>query len=56
MNVHYVLEEDALTGALVHFLAEVCPWSLPFRTTALQEQSRREGTSKRRERVDGAST
>src|SRR5262245_40430357 len=31
MNVHYGLKEDALTGTLVHFLAEVCPRSRPFR-------------------------
>ena len=30
-SVHYGLEEDALTGTLVHFLAEVCPRSRPFR-------------------------
>jgi ArsR family transcriptional regulator, arsenate/arsenite/antimonite-responsive transcriptional repressor len=30
-NVHYCLKEDALTGTLVHFLAEVCPRSRPFR-------------------------
>jgi DNA-binding transcriptional ArsR family regulator len=30
-NVHYGLREDALTGTLVHFLAEVCPRSRPFR-------------------------
>jgi len=30
-NVHYGLREDALAGALVHFLAEVCPRSRPFR-------------------------
>jgi ArsR family transcriptional regulator, arsenate/arsenite/antimonite-responsive transcriptional repressor len=30
-NVHYGLREDALTGSLVHFLAEVCPRSRPFR-------------------------
>jgi DNA-binding transcriptional ArsR family regulator len=30
-NVHYGLKEDALTGTLVHFLAEVCPRSRPFR-------------------------
>src|SRR6187200_1189766 len=29
-NVHYGLKEDALTGTLVHFLAEVCPRSRPF--------------------------
>ena len=30
-NVHYGLKEDALAGSLVHFLAEVCPRSRPFR-------------------------
>ncbi len=30
-NVHYGLQEDALTGTLVHFPAEVCPPSRPFR-------------------------
>ena len=30
-NVHYGLKEDALTSTLVHFLAEVCPRSRPFR-------------------------
>jgi ArsR family transcriptional regulator, arsenate/arsenite/antimonite-responsive transcriptional repressor len=30
-NVHYGLKEDALTGTLVHFLAEICPRSRPFR-------------------------
>lgn len=30
-NVHYGLKEDELTGALVHFLAEVCPRSRPLR-------------------------
>lgn len=29
-NVHYGLQEDALTGALVHFLGQVCPRSRPF--------------------------
>jgi DNA-binding transcriptional ArsR family regulator len=29
-NVHYGLKEDALTGTLVHFLAEICPRSRPF--------------------------
>jgi ArsR family transcriptional regulator, arsenate/arsenite/antimonite-responsive transcriptional repressor len=29
-NVHYGLREDALTGALVHFLGQVCPRSRPF--------------------------
>jgi ArsR family transcriptional regulator len=31
MNVHYGLKEDSLAGTLVHFLAEVCPRSRPFR-------------------------
>ncbi len=30
-NVHYGLKEDTLSGALAHFLAEVCPRSRPFR-------------------------
>jgi DNA-binding transcriptional ArsR family regulator len=30
-NVHYGLKEDTLAGSLVHFLAEVCPRSRPFR-------------------------
>ena len=30
-NVHYGLKEDALTGTLVHFLAEICPRSRPLR-------------------------
>jgi DNA-binding transcriptional ArsR family regulator len=30
-NVHYGLEEGALAATLVHFLAEVCPRSRPFR-------------------------
>ena len=30
-SVHYGLKEDALTGMLVHFLAEVCPRTRPFR-------------------------
>lgn len=30
-NVHYGLNQDALAGTLVHFLAEVCPRSRPFR-------------------------
>src|SRR5262245_21868211 len=31
VNVHYGLKEDSLAGTLVHFLAEVCPRSRPFR-------------------------
>ena len=30
-NVHYGLNESALSGTLAHFLAEVCPRSRPFR-------------------------
>jgi ArsR family transcriptional regulator len=30
-NMHYGLREDALTGALVTFLGEVCPRSRPLR-------------------------
>src|SRR3974390_434159 len=30
-NVHYGLEEDALTGTLIGFLGEVCPRSRPYR-------------------------
>jgi ArsR family transcriptional regulator len=30
-NMHYGLREDALATTLVHFLAEVCPRSRPFR-------------------------
>src|SRR5215468_8694717 len=29
-NVHYGLNEEAVTGTLVHFLAEICPRSRPF--------------------------
>lgn len=31
MNVHYGLNEDALAGTLVHFMAEVCPSSRPLK-------------------------
>ena len=44
-NVHYGLEEDALTGTLVHFLAEVCPRSRPFRKDSAEAAKRK----KRRE-------
>ncbi|MDQ0467435.1 ArsR/SmtB family transcription factor [Labrys wisconsinensis] len=30
-NVHYGLNEESLAGTLVHFLAEVCPRSRPYR-------------------------
>jgi ArsR family transcriptional regulator, arsenate/arsenite/antimonite-responsive transcriptional repressor len=44
-NVHYGLKEDALTGTLVHFLAEVCPRSRPFRKGSAEAAKRK----KRRE-------
>jgi ArsR family transcriptional regulator, arsenate/arsenite/antimonite-responsive transcriptional repressor len=31
INVHYGLKQDSLAGTPVHFLAEVCPRSRPFR-------------------------
>jgi DNA-binding transcriptional ArsR family regulator len=40
-NVHYGLEEDALTGTLVHFLAEVCPRSRPFRKDSTEAAKRK---------------
>jgi ArsR family transcriptional regulator, arsenate/arsenite/antimonite-responsive transcriptional repressor len=40
-NVHYGLEEDALTGTLVHFLAEVCPRSRPFRKDSAETAKRK---------------
>jgi DNA-binding transcriptional ArsR family regulator len=42
-NVHYGLKEDALTVTLVHFLAEVCPRSRPFRkeSTAAAKRKKR---------------
>jgi ArsR family transcriptional regulator len=30
-NVHYGIQEDALTATLVNFLGEICPRSRPFR-------------------------
>jgi ArsR family transcriptional regulator, arsenate/arsenite/antimonite-responsive transcriptional repressor len=30
-SIHYELKDDALTGTLAHFLAEVCPRTRPFR-------------------------
>jgi DNA-binding transcriptional ArsR family regulator len=41
MNVHYGLKEDALTSALVHFLAEVCPRSRPFRRDSKEAAKRK---------------
>jgi len=40
-NVHYGLKEDALTGTLVHFLAEVCPRSRPFRKESAEAAKRK---------------
>ena len=47
-NVHYGLEEDALAGTLVHFLAEVCPRSRPFRKDSAEAAKR-----KRERKVEG---
>jgi DNA-binding transcriptional ArsR family regulator len=47
-NVHYGLQEDALTGTLVHFLAEVCPRSRPFRKDSAESAKR-----KRERKVEG---
>ena len=40
-NVHYGLNEDALSGTLVHFLAEVCPRSRPFRKESAEAARRK---------------
>jgi len=42
-NVHYGLKEDALTGTLVHFLAEVCPRSRLFRKDSAEIAKRKKG-------------
>ena len=42
-NVHYGLKADALTGPLVHFLAEVCPRSRPFRKDSAEAARRKRG-------------
>ena len=42
-NVHYGLREDALTGTLVHFLAEVCPRSRPFKRDSAAAARRKKG-------------
>ena len=41
MNVHYGLKEASLSTALVHFLAEVCPRSRPFRKDSTEASKRR---------------
>ena len=45
-NVRYRLEEDALTSTLVHFLAEVCPRSRPFREDRRGRQAQESARSK----------
>jgi ArsR family transcriptional regulator, arsenate/arsenite/antimonite-responsive transcriptional repressor len=40
-NVHYGLKADALAGTLVHFLAEVCPRSRPFRKDSAEAARRK---------------
>jgi len=40
-NVHYGLKEEALTSSLVHFLAEVCPRSRPFRKDSAEAATRK---------------
>ena len=42
-NVHYGLNEDALTGTIAHFLAEVCPRSRPFRKESAAAAQRKKG-------------
>ena len=44
-NVHYGLKEDALTGTLVHFLAEVCPRSRPFRKESAAAAKRKRSSN-----------
>ena len=46
LNVHYGLKEDALSGTLVHFLAEVCPRSRPFRKESAAAAKRKSGGGK----------
>jgi DNA-binding transcriptional ArsR family regulator len=40
-NMHYGLREDALSGALAGFLAEVCPRSRPFRNDSAEAAKRK---------------
>jgi ArsR family transcriptional regulator, arsenate/arsenite/antimonite-responsive transcriptional repressor len=42
-NVHYGLKAEALAGTLVHFLAEVCPRSRPFRKESAEAAKRKKG-------------
>jgi DNA-binding transcriptional ArsR family regulator len=50
-NVHYALREDALSATLVHFLAEVCPRSRPFRKDSAEAAKRKKKVTTS-ERVD----
>jgi len=50
-NVHYALKEDALSATLVHFLAEVCPRSRPFRNDSAAAAKRKKKATTP-ERVD----
>jgi len=52
-NVHYGLEEDALTGTLVHFLAEVCPYSRPLRKDSAEAAKRKRGRTQDIMRASG---
>lgn len=40
-NMHYGLQEDALTGALAGFLGEICPRSRPFRKESAEAAKRK---------------
>ncbi len=44
MNVHYGLNEEALSGTLVHFLAEVCPVSRPLKKESAAAARRKRQT------------
>jgi ArsR family transcriptional regulator, arsenate/arsenite/antimonite-responsive transcriptional repressor len=48
-NVHYELNEGTLAGSLVHFLAEVCPRSRPFRRESA-EAARRKSAGKAKDK------
>lgn len=45
-NMHYGIREDALTGALVGFLGEVCPRSRPLRKESAEIAQKREMSKK----------
>jgi ArsR family transcriptional regulator, arsenate/arsenite/antimonite-responsive transcriptional repressor len=48
-NMRYGLKEDALTGALIGFLGEVCPRSRPYRKESAAI-ARRKAKSRREDR------